>query len=287
MENIKIKNSLDTAIIDIEGMIGVPEEWQFDSPDQRVATYDKFKAKLSQIEALDSKSIVVNIRSTGGDVNDAMLIYDALVSLDASITTRCYGYTASAATVIAQAATQGQREISANALYLIHRSTCVAEGNAEDLAQRILLLEKSDERLAELCARRSGRDVEEFTALMGEESGNGRWLSPDEAIECGLSDVIIDIAQVPASSMVNNLWQKIRRSFGITPTPQPIHVGASILHPNSDSTLATNSLIEFQERQQEFTSTQLVEVEDPSTHEVAIGHNSKAYEHDAKALRRV
>ena len=33
-----------------------------------------------------------------------------------------YGYTASAATVIAQAASEGCREISAHALYLIHNS---------------------------------------------------------------------------------------------------------------------------------------------------------------------
>ena len=66
---------------------------------------------------------MVDIRSTGGDVNDALLIHDALCSLDAHITTRCYGYTASAATIIAQAASPGCREISANALYLIH--TCL------------------------------------------------------------------------------------------------------------------------------------------------------------------
>ena len=78
--------------------------------------------------------IVVDIRSTGGDVNDALLIHDALCSLDAHITTRCYGYTASAATIIAQAASPGCREISANALYLIHTAICAAEGNAAEIA---------------------------------------------------------------------------------------------------------------------------------------------------------
>lgn len=118
--------------MDIEGVIGVPEEWQFDQPSSRVATYEKFRDSLDRLREIDAPEIVVNIRSTGGDVNDALLIYEALSSLDGHIVTRCYGYTASAATVIAQAASEGCREISAHALYLIHNSICTAEGNAEE-----------------------------------------------------------------------------------------------------------------------------------------------------------
>lgn len=31
------------AIIDIEGIIGIPEWWQFDDPQDRIATFDKLK----------------------------------------------------------------------------------------------------------------------------------------------------------------------------------------------------------------------------------------------------
>lgn len=135
--DIQITNRNDTCFVDIEGVIGVPEEWQFDQPSSRVATYEKFRDSLDRLREIDAPEIVVNIRSTGGDVNDALLIYEALSSLDGHIVTRCYGYTASAATVIAQAASEGCREISAHALYLIHNSICTAEGNAEELATRI------------------------------------------------------------------------------------------------------------------------------------------------------
>lgn len=127
--DIQITNRNDTCFVDIEGVIGVPEEWQFDQPSSRVATYEKFRDSLDRLREIDAPEIVVNIRSTGGDVNDALLIYEALSSLDGHIVTRCYGYTASAATVIAQAASEGCREISAHALYLIHNSICTAEGN--------------------------------------------------------------------------------------------------------------------------------------------------------------
>ena len=37
--DIQITNRNDTCFVDIEGVIGVPEEWQFDQPSSRVATY--------------------------------------------------------------------------------------------------------------------------------------------------------------------------------------------------------------------------------------------------------
>lgn len=188
---IRIRNSADVCYVDIEGNIGVPEEWQFDDPGARVATYERFRAAAARIAALEAAEVVVSIRSTGGDVNDALLIYDALRALPGRITTRCYGYTASAATLIAQAASEGRREIAAGALYLIHNSECSVEGNAAELEARIGLLRKTDERLAEIYAARSGRPAAEFAALMAENNGSGRWLSPEEAVAAGLADRVI------------------------------------------------------------------------------------------------
>jgi ATP-dependent protease ClpP protease subunit len=147
---------------------------------------------VKRIAAVKADEVIVNIRSTGGDVNDALLIYDALRSLDATITTRCYGYTASAATIIAQAANEGCREISTNAMYLIHKSTCAIEGNSSSLDARAELLRKTDERLAHLYAMHSGREVEHFVQLMSENNGEGRWLTAEETVAAGLADRIID-----------------------------------------------------------------------------------------------
>ena len=189
---ITIRNEAQTCYIDIEGVIGVPEESQFDNASSSVATFEAFRQEVERIKRVAATSVVVNIRSTGGDVNDALLIYDALQSLDAKITTRCYGYTASAATIIAQAANEGCREISSNALYLIHNSCCAIEGNASSLEARAELLRKTDERLAHLYAQHSGHAVEEFVALMAENSGEGRWLTAEETLAAGLADKIID-----------------------------------------------------------------------------------------------
>ena len=92
MQNtIEIINRRNSVEINIEGTIGVPEEWQFDEPGDRVATYDKFRSALDLIRQIESPEVVVNIRSTGGDVNDALLIHDAISGLKGKKTTRCYG----------------------------------------------------------------------------------------------------------------------------------------------------------------------------------------------------
>ena len=120
--DIQITNRNDTCFVAIEGVIGVPEEWQFDQPSSRVATYEKFRDSLDRLREIDAPEIVVNIRSTGGDVNDALLIYEDLSSLAGHIVTRFFVYSVLAATVIALAASAGCRAISVHSLYLIHNS---------------------------------------------------------------------------------------------------------------------------------------------------------------------
>lgn len=203
-----------TAIVDIEGVIGVPEEWQFDEVDDRVATYEGFRKQLGELESLEAEQVMVNIRSMGGDVNDALLIMDALKGLEAVVTTRCYGYVASAATIIAQAATEGRREISANSLYLIHKSVCAAEGNSQELTKSLDLLDKSDQRIAAIYAERSGKEQSLYEELMGENSGSGRWLSPDEVLEYGLADKIVE-----SEPIAKNLANEVK-NFGLPPLPE-------------------------------------------------------------------
>lgn len=193
---IEIRNvAPDAVCIEVEGTIGVPEEWQFENPGMRVATYEKFRSIVERIAAIEAPQVCVNIRSTGGDVNDAMLIYDALRALGGRVVTRCSGYVASAATVIAQAASPGCREISANALYLVHRAVCNCEGDALQMRHSGELLDKTDRRLAEIYAAGCSRfAADDYLALMSENEGRGVWLSPREALEWGLVDTIAEAA---------------------------------------------------------------------------------------------
>ncbi|MBP3482789.1 MAG: Clp protease ClpP [Alistipes sp.] len=288
---INIRNSADVCRIEIEGTIGVPEEWQFDEPSARVATYEKFRDTVARIANIDSREIVVDIRSTGGDVNDALLIYDALSALDAHITTRCYGYTASAATIIAQAASEGCRLISANALYLIHNSSCATEGNACDLESKADLLRKTDIRLAEVYAARSGRSSGEFAALMGENGGEGRWLSPEEAVAAGLADAVTGEQPARKEKVTDSLarkWDGLRSALGIPRKAVPeTPEDRNVLHFGELPTASANALIAFDEGQRQTKPTTVRQTEDPSVCDIRRTANEEAYAADVRGFSRI
>lgn len=281
---IKIKNEASLCTIDIEGVIGLAEESQFAESSRSVATYERFREELAKIENIAEKEIVVNIRSTGGDVNDALLIYDCLVSLNAKITTRCYGYTASAATIIAQAASEGCREISNSALYLVHMSSSVVEGNSTDLAERIELLQKSDDRIASLYALRSGREKSQFEVLMAENGGRGRWLTPDETIEAGLADKLVGTEE--STSKQTNIVDMVKGWFSSTKeqeVPTPPASDINILHL-PDNRICSTSAIALREGQRTAAPTMTLSKEDPSLDGSPQTSNALAYAEDARNL---
>lgn len=291
--HIHIENAADVCHIEIEGTIGVPEEWQFDHPDQRVATYERFREAVARIAEIEAPEVVVTIRSTGGDVNDALLIHDALRQLGGRITTRCYGYTASAATIIAQAASEGCRELSANALYLIHQATCATEGNAAQLAEQMALLASTDDRLASLYATRSGGEIESFRALMAENNGNGRWLSPQEAIEAGLADRLIG-GEEPAEpaeeqSVVQNIargWQRLMQAVGLQ-HEEPLPEDLNVLHPKNERLFAERrTMAALIAGQQTARATEVEPTEDPAIGEQRLSANERAYAEDVKQFKR-
>ena len=291
---IKIKNEVDCTVIDIEGTIGLSEEWQFDNPESRVATYERFKECVASIADIRNAEIVVNIRSTGGDVNDALLIYEALRSTGAHVTTRCYGYTASAATIVAQAASEGCREIAKTSLYLIHKSLCSTEGNAEELQAEVEMLRQTDLRIAEVYASRSGRSVEEIAELMAANGGRGRWLSPEEAIAEGLVDKFVGIEE---STVQEDKSLAERTKEGVKALLKAIGIDSEAV-PNVDDDInyipramvqndveASASPITLDEGQKGAKPTALRSVQDPSPLSECHDARSMAYERDAQVIK--
>ena len=57
ISEIQIKNSAGVCRIEIEGTIGVPEEWQFDQPEARVATYEKFRDTVRRIAGIEGQAL--------------------------------------------------------------------------------------------------------------------------------------------------------------------------------------------------------------------------------------
>ena len=292
-QTIKIKNEVDTTIIDIEGTIGVPESWQCDNPDMRVTTYERFKESVSRIADISNSNIRVNIRSTGGDVNDALLIYEALKATGAKIITCCYGYTASAATIVAQAASEGCRFIAPTSLYLIHNSLCAVEGNADELQAEVEMLRQTDCRIAEVYASRSGRSAEEFLTLMAVNGGRGRWLSPAEAIAEGL----VDGVESEQSTQEQPSFTE-RAKMGVMALLRAVGVEVEAEHPEliedvnvralqTPCNAMENSKIAFEDAQRGADATSLKPVEDPSPMEHSSEPRKQAYESDVRSIKRL
>ena len=281
---IKIRNEASVCTIDIEGTIGLPESEQFANATRSVATYERLRDEVEKIKSIEADEVIVNIRSTGGDVNDAMLIYEALSALDAKITTRCYGYTASAATIIAQAASEGRREIASSALYLIHKSSSIIEGNAADMVEKIEMLEKTDDRIATLYAARSSREKAEFEKLMAQNGGHGRWLSPDEVVAAGLADKVIGGEE---SAKSKGIFARVKEWFSPTNKSQAMEMPTAdinILHLPKDLPLST-STIALEEGQNRIKKSETMMREDPSLEGTTPSHNSLAYAEDLRNLQ--
>lgn len=179
------------SVIDIDGEIGwVNEEGEWN-------TASNIKNQLRQLSEMKTSRIVVNIHSSGGFVDDGLAIHDALASHGAEVETIVYGMTASAATIIAQAG--DVRKMSKNGLYLVHKAWNFVMGNENDLLTALEDVRMVDDRIADIYARRSGREKAYYTDLMNEKEGRGIWLDSEAALEHGLIDEEVEPMQAAAS----------------------------------------------------------------------------------------
>lgn len=186
-EWLRISNESDeSTTIDIDGYIGWDD----------AASWPDVKKKLIDVATKAQKKLIVNIHSLGGFLDDGLMIHDALRMTKAKVTTRAYSFIASAATVIAQAG--DVRQMSSNALYLIHKASMIAWGNSNQVAIILQDLNTIDDRIVELYAKRSKVDKKVIQDLMEENNGTGKWIDADEALQYGLIDEILEPSKAVA-----------------------------------------------------------------------------------------
>ncbi len=277
--NINVKNLNPKSVeIDIEGIIGVSEESQFQT--QRltpcVSTYERFRSEIDKIKGSEVSTLRLNIRSMGGSVQDALLIYEALSELNEGVTieTHCYGFSASAATIIAQAASAGHRYVASTALYMIHRASTNFDGNAAEASTVAELLQKTDQQIAEIYASRSGLSSEHFLEIMNRENGQGEWLSASEAVEAGLADSIEKHSTL--KNVVNSLKRFIEQLVAPAEERQ-----RSVVENNEPLPCKVEEIIV------DAAPTTTTPKEDPSLvhHSVELSSNKKAYNRDIELFR--
>jgi ATP-dependent protease ClpP protease subunit len=145
--------------------------------------------------------VVVQINSRGGDAFEGVGIYNVLRAHPATITVEVLGMAASAASIIAMAASDGRLLMARNAQLMVHRASALAMGNAADLRQFATILDRTDAALAETYAARAGISAADAADLMANET----FFSAAEAISLGLADGLLDQDATPAPEAAKNL----------------------------------------------------------------------------------
>lgn len=164
-----------------------------EAPAAEVLIYDEIgiggvtaKSFAEELRAIPAeRAISLRINSPGGSVWDAFAIYSLLRSRTDKVTAYIDGITASAATVIALAAS---RIVAAsNAMWMIHNpSASLCSADSDDMRNAADALDKTRDQLADIYAARTGKTRAEIIAAMDATT----WYTAEEAKESGFVDEI-------------------------------------------------------------------------------------------------
>ena len=138
------------------------------------------------ISDMRGKNITVRINSPGGDVFDAMAIYNAMTGHDAKVTTRAEAIAASAASIILLAGKEVQSY--QNAMMMIHDPCMLVVGNRFDLREAADILDKISGNMVDIYSEQSSVGKKEIRDMLKAET----WLTAKEAKEKGFVDTILD-----------------------------------------------------------------------------------------------
>ncbi|MHC4544709.1 MAG: ATP-dependent Clp protease proteolytic subunit [Planctomycetota bacterium] len=132
------------------------------------------------------------INSPGGSITAGLAVYDTMQFLRCDVATYCVGQAASMAAVLLAGGKAGKRYLLANNRVLLHQPliTGILEGPATDLdieAKEILRLRA---RLYDILAKHTGQKPEGVE----KDCDRNLWLDPEEAINYGLADRILQKA---------------------------------------------------------------------------------------------
>lgn len=159
--------------------------------------------KNSVISALRGKTfsnINVYISSPGGELPEAINMAELLVSTSATVTAYLIGTCASAATVIASRA--DRVVMSRTCVYMIHRPEfSYTGGTSEDLRKSADLLDLNEGIMLDVYAGKTGMDKKKIAKLLRQET----WMGPDEALEMGFVDEIVDRIEIDWTAPLNGM----------------------------------------------------------------------------------
>ncbi len=145
-------------------------------------------AQLLHLESDDpDKDIFLYINSPGGSVYDGLGIYDTMQFIKPDVQTIGLGIVMSIASLLLAAGAEGKRMALPSTRILMHQLSGGFEGQGTDIeiqAREVIGLKR---RLEKIYAEHTGKNVERISHDLERDF----FLSPDEAREYGIIDVVI------------------------------------------------------------------------------------------------
>jgi ATP-dependent Clp protease, protease subunit len=153
-------------------------------------------AQLLFLEAEDpDKDIWLYVNSPGGSAYAGMAIYDAMQFVKPDVATVCLGMGMSAAAMILCGGAAGKRFALPNAKVMIHQGSGGFRGTPADIQIAAREILDQTRRYAEIIAAHSGQDVDQVM----QDIDRDRFMTPQEAIEYGLVDAILETRGTPVT----------------------------------------------------------------------------------------
>lgn len=172
-----IKAEAETAEIIIYDYIG----WPFNDAGE-------LTRKLAD---LGGKPVNARIHSPGGDVFDAMAIYNAFKTYPGNVTMTVDSMAASSASIIMLAGKE--KRAYQNSMVMVHEPWASLCGNQFELRDFADILGKISDNMVDIYAENSNLGKREIRALLkGDGKQDGTYMTAKEAKEKGFIDTIID-----------------------------------------------------------------------------------------------
>jgi ATP-dependent Clp protease protease subunit len=154
-------------------------------------------AQLIYLSADDpEKEIQIYVNSPGGAVSAGFAIYDTMQYVQSPISTVCIGRAASFGTVVLMAGTKGRRFSLPSSTIHMHQPLIGGrglQGQASDLDIHAREIVRIKSVLNELISKHTGQPLER----VDRDTDRDFFLTPEEAIDYGLIDGIIQQTPVP------------------------------------------------------------------------------------------
>jgi len=134
------------------------------------------------------KDINLYINSPGGVVSSGLAIYDTMQFIRCDVSTMCVGQAASMGALLLAAGEKEKRYCLPHSRVMIHQPLGGYQGQASDIDIHAREILKIRAQMNEIFAFHTGQSVEKI----GEDTERDNFMDPQQALEYGLIDKVLD-----------------------------------------------------------------------------------------------